>query len=52
MVTEVTNETSTTLAEEEPPGISSNTDKPDEEPPGKIVSAGCRFFICEVVNAT
>jgi lysine 2,3-aminomutase len=44
MVTGVTNETSATLIEEEPPGIGSTTDRPEKEPPGKNVSTGRRFF--------
>jgi len=44
MVTGVTNETSTTLPDEEPPGIGATADQPGEEPPGKAVSDGRRFF--------
>ena len=44
MVTGVTNETSATLPEEEPPGIGATADQPGEEPPGKAVSDGRRFF--------
>jgi lysine 2,3-aminomutase len=44
MVTGVTNETSETLPEEEPPGISVITDQPEQEPPGKSISTGRRFF--------
>jgi lysine 2,3-aminomutase len=45
MVTGVTNETSATLPEEEPPGLCATTDQPDTEPPGKAVSTGRRFFV-------
>jgi lysine 2,3-aminomutase len=44
MVTGVTNETSATLPEEEPPGLCAATDKADTEPPGKSVSAGRSYF--------
>jgi lysine 2,3-aminomutase len=44
MVTGVTNETSGTLPEEEPPGRGAIADQPDTEPPGKSISTGRRFF--------
>ncbi|HEY41561.1 MAG TPA: KamA family radical SAM protein [Dehalococcoidia bacterium] len=44
MVTEVTNETSATPSDEEPPGKAAATDQTDTEPPGSAVSAGRRFF--------